>query len=198
MLTVAPTNGELTPLKGIYNRFGGAGSISECKILIEDKIKYELETIEEGKKFSLEITTRSGIKESFQGKVVLKTNSRKKPQIDIFVKGKVQSELKVAPQYVFFGIIDTGKEVINPNSLKRTVIVSSARGGGLTIEKIEPSADWIAAEVETPQKEEKYTIIFLLDKKKLPKGQFQETVKIHTKHNKVSESVNVILAGKVL
>lgn len=33
-------NGELKPLKGIYDRFGGPGNINECKSLIEDTIGY--------------------------------------------------------------------------------------------------------------------------------------------------------------
>lgn len=36
----ALTKGELTPLKGIYDNFGGPGDINECKRLIENKIGY--------------------------------------------------------------------------------------------------------------------------------------------------------------
>ncbi|MEO8399929.1 MAG: TylF/MycF/NovP-related O-methyltransferase [Ignavibacteriaceae bacterium] len=36
----ALTNGELKPLKGIYDRFGGPGDINECKNLIENIIEY--------------------------------------------------------------------------------------------------------------------------------------------------------------
>ncbi len=172
--------------------------ITDITSTIEDKIKYKLKTMEKEKVYSLEIKTHSGIKESFQGKVVLKTNSLKKPQLDIFVMGKVQSEIKVAPNFVYFGIINTSKEVIDLNSLKREVMVSNARGDGLTIGKIEPSAGWITAEVENNQKGEKYSIIIKLDKNRLPKGKFQEKIKIHTKHKKTSEVADVIIGGKVI
>ena len=171
--------------------------IMDITSTIEDKIKYKLKTIEKDKAYSLEIKTRSGMKESFRGKVVLKTNSPKKPQLDISVMGKVQSQIK-APNLVFFGIIDTSKEVIDPNNLKRTIMVSSARGDGLSMENIEPSADWITAEVETKRKGEKYSIIIKLDKNRLPNGKFQEKIKIHTKRKKISEVADVIIQGKII
>ena len=65
--------------------------IIDIKSTIEDKISYELKTIEKGKKYSLMINTPLGINESFSGKVVLKTDSKKKPELELFVIGKVQS-----------------------------------------------------------------------------------------------------------
>ena len=171
--------------------------ITDVTSTIEDKIKYKLKTKEKGKVYSLEIKTRSGLKESFGGKVVIKTNSPKKPQLDISVVGKVQSQIK-APNLVFFGIIDTSKEVIDPNSLKRTIMVSSARGDGLSMKNIEPSADWITAEVETKKKGEKYSIFIKLDKNRLPKGKFKEKIKIGTKYKKTSEIADVIIVGKII
>jgi len=172
--------------------------ITNITSTVEDKIKYKLKTIEKGKEYSLEIKTRSGIKESFTGKLVLKTNSPKKPQLDISVMGKVQSQIKVAPQFVYFGVIDTSKEGINPNSLKRTVMISNARGDGLTIEKIEPSDDWISTDTQTDQEGKKYSIVIKLDKNKLPKGKFEGKIKIHTKHKKTSEVADVIIEGKAI
>lgn len=172
--------------------------ITDITSTIEDKIKYKLKTMEKEKVYSLEIKTRSGIKESFQGKVVLKTNSQKKPQLDISIIARVQSEVMVAPQFVYFGVIDTSKEVIDPNSLKRTIMVRSTRGDGLSIKKIEPSTDWITAEAENNQKGEKYSIIIKLDKNRLPKGKFQEKIKIRTKYKKTTETADVIIQGKII
>jgi len=39
----APTKGELIPLRGIYDKFGGPGDIQTCRSLIEDKINYPSE-----------------------------------------------------------------------------------------------------------------------------------------------------------
>jgi len=172
--------------------------ITDITSTIKDKIKYKLKTIEKGKVYNLEIKTSSGIKESFQGKIVLKTNSQKKPELEIAVIGTLEKEITAAPEYLYFGIIDAGKDTVDPNSLERTITVSRVREHGLTIEKVEPSANWITAETETNKKGEKFTLIVKLDKNKLQKGQFREQVKIYTHYDKISEVVTIMLEGKVI
>ncbi|MBW2653314.1 MAG: hypothetical protein JRC57_09625 [Deltaproteobacteria bacterium] len=147
--------------------------ITDITSTIDDKIEYDLKPIEKGKEFSFEIKTPLGIKESFKGKVTLKTNSQKKPKLEL-------------------------KETIDPKSLKRTVTINKVGGNDLILEKIEPSSDWIMTEIETNQKGEKYTIVINLDKNKLLKGKFKEKVKIHTKHKRSSEVTDIILKGKVI
>lgn len=171
--------------------------ITQITSTMDDKIKYKLETIEKGKVYNLEIMTSSGIKKSFLGYVLLKTNNQKVPEFKIMVTGKVdKKEIKVAPEYLYFGIIDAGKDSIDPNSLERTITVSGMRENGLTIEKIAPSANWITA--ETNKQGEQFTIIVKLDKNKLQKGDFKEKITIHTKTKYQSESIQVMLEGKVL
>ena len=148
--------------------------------------------------YSLEITTRSGLKEPFNGKVVLKTTSQRKPEIELFVVGKLQSEVKATPQYLYFGIIDTSKKVIDPKSLTRTVVVSNVKGTGLSIEKIETNANWIATAIETDKKGGNYSVVITLNKDKLPKEKFREKVVIHTQCNKKPKSAVVIIEGKVI
>jgi len=105
--------------------------------------------------------------------------------------------LMVAPGYLYYGIIDTSKEIIDPKSLQRTVMVSNFRGSNLTINEIETSKNWIAAETETNEKGKKHTIVIRLDKDKLPKGKFREKVTIHTKYNKKQGVDTIIIEGKV-
>ena len=163
---------------------------------IEGNIEHELKTVQEGKEYRLEIKTRSGIKEPFQGRVVLKTSHQKKPELQLLVMGKLEKEVKITPVYLYFGIIDTGKDVIDPKSLERTVVVSKFREGDLTIQKIVTSKDWITAEMKTNEKGKKYTLVIKL-KDKLPKGKFRENVKIHTEHRKRLDVSNIIIEGKV-
>ena len=170
--------------------------ITDITTDIDDKIQHKLNTIE--KEYSLEIKTPSGIRESFQGKVVLKTNIQKKPEIELFVTGRVKKEVNVSPPYLYFGIIDTKKEVIDPKSLTRRVMVSKVKGDDLAIEKIDPSCNWITTEIETHKKGEKYSVVITLDKDKLAKGKFREKVIIHTKSNKKSETDTIIIDGKVI
>ena len=111
--------------------------------------------------------------------------------------GKVKKEVTVAPQFLYFGVIDIKKET-DQKSLKRTVTINKVRGNDLILEKIEPSSDWIKTEADTDQKGEKYTIMIRLDKSKLPKGNFKEIIKIHTSYREISEVVNVIIEGEVV
>lgn len=165
---------------------------------IEALIEYELKTIQENKSYNLEIKTRSGIKEPFQGKVVLKTNSQKKPEIEISLEGRVREEVRVSPRYVFFGVIDTSKEDIDPSSLIRRITVDRFREGNLTVEKVETSRDWIRAKWGTFTKDKKHIITISLDRNKLPKGNFREKVTIHTKDNIKSGVSTVIVEAKVI
>jgi hypothetical protein len=172
--------------------------ITDISSTIDSSIEYKLETIEKEKAYSLEIKTRSGIKESFRGKVVLKTSSQKKPKIQLQVMGKVKKELKVVPQYLFFGVIDTNKKAIDPQSLTRTVTVNRQRDGELTIGKIKTHSAWISAEVETNKKDKEHTIVIKLDKEKLQKGKFRERVTINTMFSGRSEAATIIVEGKVI
>lgn len=172
--------------------------INEITSTIDDKITYTLEKIQEGKRYSLEIKTLSGMKESFQGKVVLSTNSQKKPEVELIIVGKLENEVKVSPQYLYFGVIDTNKEVIDPKSLKRTLTVTRVKGVDFTVGKIEPSSDWITTKTENGKKGKKHSIIITLDKDKLPKGKFTEKLKIHTNYGKASEVATIFIEGKIM
>ena len=57
---------------------------------IDSKIEYKLNTIKEGKEFGLEIKTRSGLKDIFRGKIILETNSQKKPTLELTVMSRVE------------------------------------------------------------------------------------------------------------
>ena len=180
----------------ITSLVGESFEITDIKTNIKDKIDYTLNTIEKNEKYSLEIKTRSGLKEPFHGKVVLKTNSQKKPEIEISVTAQLQKEVKVSPEYLFFGIIDTSKKTIDPKNLERAVMIHNIKGTGLTVEKIKPSAPWISTKTEAQGKE--YRIVITLDKDKLPKGKFREKITIRTKDNEKFESALIIIEGKVI
>jgi hypothetical protein len=57
---------------------------------IDDKIEYKLKTVKEGKEYRLEIKTRSGLSDVFRGKIIVETDSQKKPAIELSVMSKVQ------------------------------------------------------------------------------------------------------------
>jgi hypothetical protein len=181
----------------ITSLVGQPFEITDIKTDIKDKIIYKLKTIQKDEKYRLKIKTRSGIKEPFHGKIVLKTNSQKQPEIELFVTGMLQKEVSVSPEFLYFGIINTSKEIIDQKSLERTVIINNIKGDALTIEKIEPSSNWISTKTEANGKKQ-YSVVITLDKDKLPKGKFREKVTIHTKNNKNFEPAIVIIEGNVI
>ena len=123
--------------------------IKDVQSTIDDIITYELATVTEGKEFTVAIKTKAGIKESFRGELLLKTSSQKKPELKLSIMGRVKKEVKVSPPFLHFGTIDTTKEAITPESLEKTVLISTVSGTDLIIEKIEAKADWVMAGAKT-------------------------------------------------
>jgi hypothetical protein len=172
-------------------------AITDISSSIDDKIEYDLKTEKKDKEYSLEIKTLSGIKESFRGSVILKTTSQKKPQITISVMASVKKEIRVAPEYLYFGIINKDKD-LDEKSLQRITVISQMRSDDLKIRTIETSQDWIKTAVDTNQEGKKYTITITLEKDKLPQGKFREIVSIHTQSKEKPEVSRIIVEGKVL
>jgi len=163
---------------------------------IEDKIKYKLKTIEKGKKYSLEISNRSSQEGKFRGKIELKTNSEKKPLVVIYVHSKLAEEVSMKPRSVSFGTIDTSEENFDKMSFIKRIVLRDVRGNGLTIKKIKTSSDWITTETRTRKEGKILAIIVTLDKDKLPKGRFEEKIKIRTNYKK--EYLEVDVKGEVI
>jgi len=165
---------------------------------IDDKIAYELKNEKKDKEYSLVIKTRGGIEESFRGKIVLKTTSQKKPEIPVTVMANLKRKVNVTPEYLYFGIIDTGKGTLGESSLKRTAVISHQQSGDLTVSKIETSKEFVSAKASADQAGKQYTITISLDKDKLPKGKFRETVSVHTQCQGKTDTATIIIEGKVL
>ena len=110
----------------------------------------------------------------------------------------VKKEIKVTPEYLYFGIIDTAKQDIDVKSLQRTTVLSQMRAEDLVIKNIETSKDWIKTTYDTNQQGQQYTVTISLDKDKLPQGKFRETVSIHTQSKGKSEVTKIIVEGKIL
>jgi hypothetical protein len=170
---------------------GQSLKITDITCNIEDKIKYKLKTKEKGKEYTLEIKNRSKQAGSFRGKIELKTNSEKKPLVTLSINGNLRNKVMVRPRPLSFGTIDTTKEYFKDVSLRKTIMLKDIRGEGLTIKKIKPSRNWIMAEAETRKEGKQHTIVITLDKDKLPKGHFEEIIKIRTNYKRKFLVVNV-------
>ena len=54
----------------------------------QDKLKYDIETVEKGKAYRIRFTSIPDVKESFRGILKLKTNYPEKPEITLIVSGR--------------------------------------------------------------------------------------------------------------
>lgn len=172
--------------------------IKNIRSTIDHIISYDLTTLTQGKDYTLAVKTKAGIEEPFRGEILVSTNHHKKPEITFSIMGMVKKELRVAPQFLHFGIIDTTKEAIKSETLERTVRINKVSGSDLVIERMEADADWIRARTKTGERGALHTIHIRLDRDNLPKGPFKRKVTIHTKHGEKAEAVDVALEGTVL
>ena len=171
--------------------------ILETSSTLDDFIAYKLTPIKDGKSYSLEVTTPSGLREPFRGHIRLTTNSTNKSTINLTVIGVVQKEIKAAPQYLYFGVIETGSTGPDTKRLTRTVQVSRARDNAFTIEKVESNPDHIRTEVVTSPNGEGYSLVITLLADNLQKGVLKEEIKVHNKHDTASEIITVFVEAKI-
>jgi hypothetical protein len=169
-------------------------TISSIKSDIDDKIKYKLVTRQKGKEYVLRIKRRSKTEPYFRGQIVMTTDSMKKPKITLGLLSRLQQEVAVKPESLVFGTIDTSAEYFAGVKLSKTVTLRDRRGSGLVITEIIPSCDWIAAANEKTKTG--YTIAITLDKTRLPRGNFEESVEVRTNDKK--KSIRIPITGKVL
>lgn len=170
--------------------------ITDITSTIDDRIEYKLKTIKEGREYTLEVENRSTQEESFNGKIILKTNSRHKPHIIFDVSGRLKKGVVAQPRALYFGNIDMSQDNVNPTILTKDMKIKDVRGDGFTIKKIKPSSKWIKAEERKQEKDNQYTIDVTLDKDKLPKGAIQEEIKIYTSYK--GEPLVVSVKGNVM
>ncbi len=123
--------------------------------------------------------------------MVVKTTSQKKPNIVLYVNGKLRSKVAVRPKTFSFGTIDTSKDNFGSSVIKKRVMLTDVQGEGFTVKKIKPSSKWIKAEIEVKKENKQYAVHITLDKDKLPKGKFEEKVNIYTSYKRKPLVVDV-------
>jgi len=117
--------------------------------------------------------------------------------IELTIIGLVQKEITAAPQYLYFGVIDTSAKSSDQKRLTRTVQVNRAKGNAFAIEKVVSNADHIKAEVVPGPQGENYSLAITLLTDNLQKGVLKEEIKVHTKYNTTSEIITVFVEAKV-
>jgi len=101
--------------------------------------------------------------------VIIHTNKEAYPEIRVPVHIRMEENIRIQPNKLFFGIISSGEAAV------QQAVISIPKGSPLHIERIECKSKAILAELV----KEKNTIAVKL-KQDAPLGRFQDAVKIHT------------------
>jgi hypothetical protein len=165
--------------------------ITDITSTVDDKIDYKLKTKKKGEEYVIEVKNRSKEADSFTGKMIVKTNSQKKPHIVLSVSGRMKTKVAVRPEIFTFGTIDTHRENFESLVFKRRVMLMDAKGEGFTVKKVKTSSKWIKAELESKKERDRYAVQITLDKDKLPKGKLEEEVRIYTSYQRKPLVVNI-------
>jgi len=184
----------------IINHQDSPLNITRIESNIDDKIEYEIKPLVEGKEYELMVKTLKGLEGRSRGKIIVTTNSEKKPKCEIRVNVNIRDELTVFPTTLYFGNINTTPKPGTPPeklNLTKSLYLKKERGDPVKIEKLIPSSDLIHTKVETKLEGKSYDIIVTLDKDKLEKGSIKETLEIHTNYKK-RPVVTITLKGKVI
>ena len=102
--------------------------ITDITTMVEDKIKYKVKTIEKGKKYTIKVQNRSKEEGSYNGQLIVKTTSKKKPYIVFTVTGDLRKEVAVQPPKLFFGTITLAEENFDLTQLTKTTKLRDVRG----------------------------------------------------------------------
>ena len=183
------TNNEETPLK-----------ITHQESNIDDKIKYELKPVVEGKEYELTVNTLPALKGSARGTITLTTTSTKKPKLDIMVAINIQDELAVSPNTIHFGTIRLTTKPGEPPAqlnLTKPLTIRKARGEPFAIKKLTPSSDLLQIKQEVQEEGKIYRIYISLNREKLKQGQLDETLEIKTDYKK-KPVIKVNVKGNVM
>lgn len=125
------------------------------------------------------VTIHPGSLGKIEERVMIITNDKQTPQVEVLVKGMVHGEISVFPKSLFFGFIEHGKTV------RKEITLMKAGESNLEILKIEPPSNLIATEVVSIEKGTKYLIqvTFTVNANL---GTFKDIIKIFTNNSQQS------------
>lgn len=72
-------------------------NLTVAEFTAENKLKYTIETVQNGKEYRIKFTSIPGIRENFRGILKLKTNYPEKPEITLILNGRFKSSAVAAP-----------------------------------------------------------------------------------------------------
>lgn len=145
--------------------------ISKTESTLDQRVKYELETVEEGKHYRLKISNllKQG---NYNGVIKLYTDLPQKSEIPIRVTGYIEGEVSVKPQTVLIGKL-TAQQPVRVGK----VVVMSNRGKPFQISKLTYDERLLqVTQQPIPNEQQGYSLDITPKLDSLPPGKREQTV----------------------
>lgn len=110
-------------------------------------------------------------------RVIITTNDKQTPQVEVLVKGTVHGEISLFPKSLFFGFVERGK------TTRREITVTKTGKNNLEILKIESTSDLIVTELATIEEGAKYRVQATCNTTNTDLGTLKESIKIFTNNS---------------
>jgi len=108
----------------------------------------------------------------FTGRITVRSNSERVPEVHVPFQGQVQGNVKVAPHILSLGRITPGK------ALTRHLIVSKTGKQGFTVKEVRATTEAIATEIREEKEAERYRILVTYTPGSEARGRVAERITI--------------------
>jgi hypothetical protein len=153
-------------------REGKGLKIREVSVNNPSVLLKELERTESGARYSVSLVEKVPTGR-LTGKILVNTNCKKSPTVQVPVYAFVQGRVKVSPQMISFGMIRPGEPSV------RDIVLRGTGDAGFTIDRVDATNDVITTDV-LPEKEGKvYRLRVTYDPGNKTKGRVSERLTIH-------------------
>jgi hypothetical protein len=170
-------------------REGKGLKIREVSVNNPSVVLKELERTESGARYSVSLAEKVPTGR-LTGKILVKTNSKKSPTIQVPLYAFVQGRVKVSPQLVSFGMIRPGEPSIRDITLRRT------GDAGFSVDRVDATSDVITTEVLPEKEGEVYRLRVTYDPGDKTEGRVAERLTIHV-GGEEEETLEVPVYGNI-
>lgn len=144
-----------------------------------DYFKVQLYPIEDGKRYELVVVVDPALKAGqYTQTVKLKTDSATAPESAVLLELTVYPKVMVSPTAVVVPMLPTSIDLSAIGLPK--IYIRKPREGGLKINKVTSSLDFVRTTLVTEKEGEFYTVDLKLDSQKTKPGEYEGTIRIET------------------
>jgi hypothetical protein len=146
-----------------------------------DAIAVELETLQEGRRYLLNVKSSATLPVGAHRQVVeLATESEQAPVIEIPLEAVVAPSVVIHPDVVDFGTLLISKPETDLSRVEQFVFVSRSHGPALEVQHVSSTLPFLVLGRAPGSSDRTYILRLGLDRQKLKKGRHRGTVTVET------------------